>query len=934
MGTAGLSWLRALHKERLGRVLADPAGRAVYASDASVFRVLPAAVLQPRGPDELRRALEIAADAQVPVTARGAGSSRAGQALGEGLIVDLSVGLQGILSLDPERRRARVQPGVVLADLQRAAAAHGLFFPPDPSSGAFCTLGGMVGNNAGGPRSLRYGSVRDHLRSAVALLPGGDPLRFAPDHWPAGPLREVVALLVRERATLQSRPVGPTKTSSGYGLPRGPLAPDAVFNPVELLAGSEGTLALATELELDLSVLPSARATLVIALGGLSDLQDAVCALRAALPSKIELVDRALLELAAPAIPGVRRWLRRPFGFLLLVEAWEHGRDALEQRLAALRAAVGGDAVAQQVRSSTEQDRLWALRAAAVGYLARHPGAAKPLPILEDPCVPPHALHAFVAGLQSLLSTLQLRAFVFGHAGDGNLHINVLIDPRRADHRRGARELLVRGHALVAALGGSLSGEHGDGRLRTPFLPQIFGALHERVHRPLKAIFDRHGLFNPGVIVANPAAPAPPRVLEGGRHRAPTSSLQELRAGPIESVWQACHGCGRCRTFCPPARSTGREELSSRARSSLLRELSVGEWTPEASLQALAGPIVDACLACGACALDCPSGVDVALAVRDVRAGLARRGRLTASARLMAAVDRHGARLAALPGPLRALARSGPARWMAELVFDLDSTAPLPRPLQAPLSQQAAPPSSAPADTVIYYPGCQALWDAEGEGAAVLSLLSAAGLRASVPDLACCGLPAYVQGLPRRAELRTLGRRLMELSEGGVQVVFSAPSCQLMLRREAAHLVPDGPWAALSERCVDVLELLEARAPDLPLAPRPGRLAYHHPCHARRLRTPALALAWLRRIPGLEVIELSQRCCGRGGTWGLKRQHRALSREVGQAQVAELRAAGVAGVVSPCGACRSQLGELAGLPTYHPAQLVAAAAASADADSG
>ena len=513
------AWLRALQRARLGRLLVDRPGRAVYATDASVFRVVPSAVLQPAGPEQLRIALELAADAGVPVTARGAGSSRAGQALGAGLVVDLSAGFNQILDVDPDARRARVQPGVVLADLQRALAPHGLFFAPDPSSGAFCTLGGMLGNNAGGPRSLRFGSMRAHLHAATALLAGGRSLRFGPGPLPAGPLTEVAELLDREAETLRAARRPPAKNSSGYdlaGLPPAGAAPP--FDPVRLLCGSEGTLAVATELELRLCELPRRRATVVLRLNDLRELQAAVLALRPCGPSKIELVDRALLELASPAVDGLGPTLERSFAFLVLVEAWEPGDDELASRLDTLLAALGGRSAAEVVRGHEAQERLWALRAAAVGYLARHPGPARPLPILEDPCVGPERLSELLGGLRALLERLSLRAFFFGHAGDGNLHVNALVDPRDPDHRRRARELLVQGHRLVADLGGSLSGEHGDGRLRTPFLPEIFGAVHERLHRPLKALFDPGHLLNPGVIVSPPDPELRAPLLEDGRH--------------------------------------------------------------------------------------------------------------------------------------------------------------------------------------------------------------------------------------------------------------------------------------------------------------------------------------------------------------------------------------------------------------------------------
>ena len=320
--------------------------------------------------------------------------------------------------------------------------------------------------------------------------------------------------------------------------------------------------------------------------------------------------------------------------------------------------------------------------------------------------------------------------------------------------------------------------------------------------------------------------------------------------------------------------------------------------------------------------------------MRALRTALAEAGRVRSSARLLASVDRQAARLARIPAPLQALARSGAARWLGELLFDLDRGARLPRPPRRPFSGASDRPPVAGADPVLYYPGCQALWDAEGEGPAVMALLAAAGFAASAPELPCCGLPAHVQGLARGPELRGLGQGLAAASRDGRPIVYSAPSCEFMLRREAVRLQPDGPWAELAARSGDLFEALEPRRASIELLPAPKRVAYHHPCHARHLRTPELALRWLRRVPGVEVVQLPQACCGRGGTWGLKRQRRGLSLDIAAPLVDELRRAQVDLVVTPCGACRAQLSELSGVPGAHPAQVVAAALARHGADSG
>ncbi len=905
--------LAALRAAKLGALLETTDLRAAYARDASIFFVPPLAVLRPRGEAELAQALALAADAELPVTVRGAGSSRAGQALGTGLILDLSEGLRAIVEIDAAGRRARVQPGVVAAELDRALQPLGLFFPPDPSSAAFCTLGGMVGNNAGGARALRYGSTVDHLRSVRALGVGGRELSFGPA-WPsAGPLRAATDLLERERDRIAAQRA-PRKTSSGYCLRAASSSPGGPLPAASLLAGSEGTLAVATEIEISLLPRPQHAGCLVVELGALEDLAAAQVALSPLAPSRLELLDRALLERAAERVPEIGAWLERPYRFMLIAEAWEASPAALCAALDGMQAAL--PLPARRIEDAAAQRRLWDLRARAVGFLARVAGPERPIPLLEDLCVPPARLAEFLPELQALFAQLGVEAYVFGHAGDGNLHVNVRLDLSASAGRAQARALLREGHELVRRLGGSLSGEHGDGRLRSPFLPRMFGALHEQVHVPLKRIFDPSGLLAPGILVEAPSEAETLRSLwatAGGRLSA------ELPAGlaPLAE----CHACGQCRSFCPPLRASRREELGTRARATLLRSWASEGASPGAAGLRASSEVLESCLGCGVCALECPSGVDLASPVRAAKELLARRGDRSLGQRALAAAPALGAALGRLPGPLRAAASAGPARRVAQWAFGIDAGVPLPALQRQHL--RPVPLAGPPRARALYFAGCQGSLEAEGEGHAVLALLAAAGVEAQAPELPCCGLPGHSHGLLDRAALHRLLSTLAEWQAEGWDLVFAAPSCQAMILHEAPRLEGLPRLAALRRPAgiFEYLESLDWQPP--PLEPRPGRYALHHSCHARLLGPPDATLRALRRIPEAEITLLPERCCGRAGTWGLSQRHRSLSLRVGEDQAAALRSLSAQVLLSTCSSCRSQLGAAGELPTLHPAVLVA-----------
>jgi FAD/FMN-containing dehydrogenase len=513
-----------------GTYRTDLPARAVYAEGAGIYRIVPTAVAIPADTADLVHLVRWAAGEGLPLVPRGAGSGMAGGNVGDGIVVDLNrIGARAV-SVHPERSRAGAAAAVTHFELNRAAGAHGLRLPPDPSSGRFATLGGMLSTNAAGARTVRYGSVRRWVEAAELVTAEGDVVRLERGRAPRGAsaaifrFESVVAPKLRAAAeAIMARAPATCKNSSGYALDAWLASGDVL----DLVIGSEGTLGIVTHIEWRLDRHPGATAAIRVTLGTLDELAGAVEALRAHEPSAVELLDRTFLELvqgkAAAAAGGPEA--------VLLVEL--EGEDREAAAAAARMAARSVGPFARRVETAlttADIDRLWAIRHAASPILAGLPETRRSLQVIEDGCVPIARLGEYVREVRGAARERGLDIVLFGHAGDGHLHCNLLPEVARDGWERDVAALLDEIAGVVASLGGTLSGEHGDGRLRAPYLERIFGAELVSLFRDVKAAFDPRGIFNPGVKLGSAQ---PIARLKAGAAAAPlpdgiASALREL----------------------------------------------------------------------------------------------------------------------------------------------------------------------------------------------------------------------------------------------------------------------------------------------------------------------------------------------------------------------------------------------------------------------
>jgi len=886
-----------------GEVRLTPGARALYAQDASNYRVVPLAVVAPRNADDVAALLQVCRHHGVPVTPRGGGTSVAGNAIGPGVILDTRH-LNQIRSLDPERRIARVEPGVVLDTLRAAAAPYGLTFGPDPSTHNRCTLGGMIGNNACGAHSLAWGTTADNVLELSVMLADGTRLSVGPtsleefERRSALPGREgEVYAATRRLVTTHMADIrlglptgsGFTRQVSGYGL--GHLLPERGGQLARALVGSEGTCAVVLEATVQLVPLPRVRHLVVLGFPDDCAAADAVPNLLPLRPLAIESVDAALFDVLAAH--G-----RRPAVALPEAGAWlyvEVGADS-EQEAAELAAAVTAATHTQvtgarTVADTVEQRKLWRVREDGAGLATRLPDGGEAWPGWEDAAVPPERLGDYLRDFRALLARHGRRGISYGHFGEGCIHIRIDFDMLTADGRRGFRRFLEEAADLVAHYGGSLSGEHSDGRARSELLSRIYRPELLRAFGEFKRIFDPTGLLNPGVVV-DPAPldadlrfepPAQPQ------RRLPVTLALHRDGGDLDRALRRCVGVGKCRrpsggVMCPSYMVTGEEQHSTRGRARLLYEMARGElitdgWRSEEVHQAL-----DLCLACKGCLSDCPAGVDMATYKAEFLHHHYR-GRLRPRSHYTLGWLPAWLRLAAhAPGVFNAVSRSraaGVLKTLAGVAPERDIPT-LPRQdflrwwRNRPVRRTGERPR------VVLWPDTFTRFFTPAVGRAAVAVLEAAGFEVTVPSQAvCCGLTWMSTGqlgVAARLARRTVSV-LSPWIEAGARVVGLEPSCTALLRSDLPDLVPGPAARRVASSVVTLAELLEPLP--LPLHPLGRRAIAQVHCHQHAVMGYAPDQVLLARA-GVQVEPLDSGCCGLAGNFGFEPGHVAVSRAAGE----------------------------------------------------
>lgn len=905
----------ALAAELAGEVRDDAYTRHLYAADASAYAIEPAAVVFPRGADDVSAAVRLAAEHGVPIVARGAGTSLAGQtAGGHGLVIDFSRHMNVIDAIDPVARRVRVQPGVVQEDLNRAAKRFGLGFGPDTSTSNRATLGGMIGNNSSGSESIVHGTTIDHVEELEVVLADGSQHTFRRGLPHA--FDEPVKAILREhaRAIAEDYPKH-WRQSGGYRLDR--MDP---FDLAKLVVGSEGTLAIVTAATVRLVELPKAK---MFSVGHFESVAAAIAATQDALdlqPWAVEMIDRKILNLSRSKLEyrNLSDRLEGDPGALLFVSFAGDSDDEVRGKLDALAAVWAEHGHGYHVlraESTAEQNELTKVRKAGLGLLmASSEGKRRPAAFVEDTAVAPERLGPYVERFAAILDAHELEAGFYGHASVGCLHIRPFVD--LSEDAETFRTVAEEIRDLVAEFDGVNSSEHGDGRVRSEFNEHIFGSDLYSAMRKVKTLFDPHNRLNPDVMVD--AAPMTADLRDAKLPR-PNPLVTHLDFGPggMHAAADRCQRIGACRktgqgVMCPSYMATREEEHATRGRANALVK-ALGEPDPARALgDERLHEILDLCLECKACKSECPLSVDMAsmkaefLSHYNAIHGTPLRSRIFASIRTL---NRLGSAFAPLSNKLPA--PTG--------LVGITTKRPRPRFVRENLIRWNKTRARTTGRPVVFLADSFTTFTEPGIGRASIELLTAAGYDVQLEQAGCCGRASISKGLldDARAKAEKLTERLQR-TEG--PITGCEPSCLMTLREEHVQLLGD-PGVADRTRLVEEL-LLDA---DLPLRnDAPQRILFHGHCHQKALAGTASTVALLRKIPNTEVVELDAGCCGMAGSFGFEDEHYELSMRIGGMRLfPAVRREPAETLIAATGvSCRQQIEHGTGRTARHPVQIV------------
>ncbi|MDN5569951.1 MAG: FAD-binding oxidoreductase [Propionibacteriaceae bacterium] len=914
--------------------------RGLYSSDASLYRVVPGGVAHPRDTVELVNLVDAAREAGVPLTARGAGTSCAGNAVGPGLVVDVARHLRTIHGLDVERRTAVVDPGVVQDVLSRAAQAHGLRYGPDPSTFTRCTIGGMIGNNACGPRAMGYGRSSDNVVALDVITGTGERLTLdsrtdlrASD---SPTLRALHALVAEHLGVIRTQFGTFSRQVSGYSLEW--LLPERGFDVAKFLAGSEGTLAVITRATVRLVEDAPHKTMLALGYPTMPDAADAMPAILPFAPTAVEGMDRRIVDVVSRTL-GVDAVPRLPEGDgWVFVELVDDDRARLAERAAGLLAASGcldGEVVDDLVVAAA----LWKIRADGAGLA----GVSLDRPAYagwEDAAVPPERLGAYLRAFDALLAEHGLRGLPYGHFGDGCVHCRIDFPlTQEPDGAASYRRFVEAAADLAASHGGSMSGEHGDGRARSELLARQYSPEALALFAAVKAIFDPDNLLNPGVLV-DPVRldPAP---LDADL-RAPAvrrSRLFTTHRGFVDDVHR-CTGVGKCvanaggQVMCPSWQATREEKDSTRGRARILQEMVNGTLVTDGWRAAEVHEALDLCLSCKGCSRDCPTGTDMAayksavlheayrgrLRPRDhySMGWLPTWGRLASSNPVLPALANLALRAPGLSSLVKAVAGVDARRGMPRFAARSNREVTRRAVVDAPLGSRG--------EIVLWVDSFNDAFAGDTVAATAAVLIAGGWTPRLLERKACCGLTWITTGQLEVAarELRAATEVLHPYAARGVPIVGTEPSCLAVWRSDAPELVDDPRVAEVAAATHTLAELL-ASVEDYALPDLSGHTIVAQPhCHEASVMGWADEAALLLRT-GAEIVRVGG-CCGLAGNHGMIAGHYDFSRAVFDTRLGPaLASAGPQAIVLADGfSCRTQLADLQGRQALTLAELLVA----------
>jgi len=955
-----------------GEVLGDAFDRGRYATDASIYQMMPHGVIVPKSIEDIIATIDYARSKEMAILPRGGGTSQCGQTVNHALVLDNTKYLNRLLELDVEGRRCVVEPGIVLDELNRQLKPHGLWFPVDVSTSSRATIGGMAGNNSCGGRSIRYGIMRDNVTAIDAVLADGRLARFGALDGDISGLDDILPALLRLGAENAGHILDHfpdlLRRVGGYNIDA--LIPDAMsmrpggkkgdgINLAHLLVGSEGTLAYSSAIELKLWPLPGRKIMGICHFPSFYQAMDAAQHLVKLDPVAVELIDDTMISLAR-SIPlfqdTVRAFVKGEPAALLVVEFAEDDDGENHRRMGELETLMGdlgfgwdkdkeGRGGVVVLKDASAQARITEMRKSGLNIMMSMKDEAKPVSFVEDCSVGLDNLAEYTAGLTSIFEKHGTKGTWYAHASVGCLHVRPVLNMKTADDVATMRAIAEEAFALVRRFRGSHSGEHGDGIVRSEFHDDMFGTIMTSLFRDIKNLFDPSGVFNPGKIVDAP------RMDDRSLFRfAPGYHVKDFptqldwsawpgAAGGFQGAVEMCNNNGACRkleggVMCPSFRVTRDERDSTRGRSNTLRLALSGQLGTDALVSDAMAETMRLCVSCKACRRECPTGVDMARMKVEITALNARNKGFSFRDHLISHLPRFAPWASRLAPVFNLRDRLPGLAFLSEKLAGFSARRPLPRWRRDFFRNQeiaAGPDGKKP--VILFVDTFNRYFEPENLRDAV-RVLEAAGYQVFAPSPSafpdrslCCGRTYLSVGMVDKA--RQEAARLVDTyapyAAAGIPVVGLEPSCLLALRDEVPSLVPGEASSAVAGAAVTFEELLANDAPDLPLKPLEATALLHGHCHQKAFNVMRPVEEILLKIRGLSVETIETSCCGMAGAFGYGVESYDISTAMAEEKLLpRIRQASEKTILLADGtSCRCQISDGSGRKAIHVARLLA-----------
>ena len=951
-----------VHVERLknelegkiqGDLLWDEMSRMLFSTDASLYQQTPLGVVLPERRTDLLQTVRTAGKYRVPILPRGGGTSLAGQTVTRGLVIDDSKYLNRVLEVNPQQRWARVEPGIVLDNLNHALAPHELFFAPDVATASRATVGGMLGNNSAGVRSVRYGRTVEHVQELEVVLATGEELHLkelnareldskcSRQDREGEIYRTVRDLVRRHRELIQKKFPNLPRRAGGYTLDA--LLDEDHFNLAKLVVGSEGTLAFITEARVNLEVVPAVQMIAVLHFQRLAQAIDAVKFILTYEPTAVEIIDDYALQLARSnpeASRLVRQFVSGDPEAVLMVEFSGATQPEILDRFERMEADLELKSLyfhLHEASTPEAQAIVWGVRKSALGLMLGMKGDAKPLPFVEDACVPIPHLGTYIQEVLAICQELERPVAMYAHASVGVIHVRPILNLKQAEDVEIMKEISDRTFELVVKYGGFWSGEHGDGLVRSFKNREFFGDELYQAFRQIKQAFDPLGVMNPGKIVESHDIREDLRIHPDYKTTIPETHFRFRDDRGFDRAVEMCTGVGHCRktlvgTMCPSYMATRDEEHSTRGRANALRLAMSGQLEEGALTSRRLFEVMDLCIECKACKSECPSNVDMARIKAEFLSHYYRKNGWPLGKRLIART-RRSAELASRVPWLSNLVVSNPlSRLALEWFAGFDRRRPLPAYAREPLASWFRSRSSViEGEPITLFADTFTNFHEPHIGKAAVTLLERLGFRVHLFSAGCCGRPAISSGdlASVRKGAQGLIASLAEVAAGSLVIVLE-PSCLSTLRDDYPDLSEDEESCRkVTDRCLSLEEFLtrpevQSKLEEC-LGTGPEELLYHGHCQQKSLIGLEATRGMLDLMKASRQTVLDSGCCGMAGAFGYEKEHYEISEKMGSLRLFPALEQAVEGclIVAPGFSCRSQIKHFTGRTAVHPVEVLA-----------